>query len=314
MRMLGHIHALNDEEVIDRSVGSLMEQTYPLDEILLVDNGSTDSTLERTFPDKVTIIREKVNGGTSGAVFTGMRYAIEKNYDWIYILDADSVPHRDALEKLVALYQSFPPELQATVWRLSSLPVEAPRAEPRHGVVFTPRGCEIVIPDPGREVYECDSTIWSGSLYKMAAVRGLGLPNPDYVLDWGEYEYGYLGKQRGYRAFVHQGSTMDHSVCDKELPEYVLGIGPLSVRIKQLKLPAIRLYYIFRNTLYFWVHIYYKGNFGRYLLQSSKSPNLLHLVLYVVRVLFLSEHRRTDLQACARGVWDGLGKKMQRRY
>jgi glycosyltransferase involved in cell wall biosynthesis len=45
VRIVGHIHTFNDEEVIDRSLHALLRQTCPVDEIILVDNGSTDGTL-----------------------------------------------------------------------------------------------------------------------------------------------------------------------------------------------------------------------------------------------------------------------------
>ena len=314
MRILGHIHTFNDDEIIDRSLQALLDQAFPVDEIILVDNASTDTTLARQFTKRVTVIRHPENRGTSGAVITGMEYALTKDYDWIYLLDGDSIPRKDALEKLIEFYQGLAPELQDQVWRLSSLPLEAPHAEPRHGIRFIPAGCAMVRPDPSQQVYECDGTIWSGSLYKLSAVRKVGLPNKDYVLDWGEYEYGYVGKLNGYRAYMHQGSIIDHSVSDVELPAYLFRIGKWSVRIKKVRVPPIRLYYIFRNTLYFFLHVYHKGNVLRYLCQPSGSPNFRHLAKYLLKILLLSENRRADISACIRGALDGLCKNLHHRY
>ena len=314
MKILGHIHTFNDEEVIDRSLQALLNQTYPVEEIVLVDNASTDGTLRRTFPDKVTVVQNPQNLGTSGAVIQGMKYALEKHYDWIYLLDADSLPHEDALQQLVDLYHNFPTDQQTQIWLLSSLPCQAPGQEPRHGIVFSPRGCEMSKPSAKQPFYECDATIWSGSLYKLSAVHTVGLPNADYVLDWGEYEYGYLGKQYGYRSFMHQNSVLEHSVGDVESPVSTYHFGSYSLRIKKLQLPPIRLYYIFRNSIYFWFYVYYKSNIFRYLRQSSQSPNLVCLAKYFVRVLLLSTNRRPELWACLRGTWDGLCKNMHHRY
>ena len=108
MRILGHIHTFNDEEIIDRTVQALLDQTYPVDEIVLVDNASQDRTLARSFPKQVIIIRHSENQGTSGAVATGMEYALGKQYDWIYLLDADSLPRKDALQRLIEFYEGLP--------------------------------------------------------------------------------------------------------------------------------------------------------------------------------------------------------------
>src|SRR5712691_7454663 len=182
MKIIGHIHSFNDEDVIDKSLQALLDQTYPVEEILLVDNGSTDGTLRRAFPPKVTVIRHPENRGTSGAVVTGFEYALANGYDWIWILDADSAPRKNALEKLLELYQYFHPVLRAQTWLLASLPVEFLSQRACHGIIFTPRGYSQVQPDPGQQFYECDATIWSGSLFNLKAVKAVGLPSVDYVL------------------------------------------------------------------------------------------------------------------------------------
>jgi len=101
MRILGHIHTFNDAEVIEQTVAALHRQTVPLTGILIVDNASTDDTLDRIVSAPVTIIRNPENLGTSGAVVVGFEYALANGFDWIWLFDADSVPQPDALENLL---------------------------------------------------------------------------------------------------------------------------------------------------------------------------------------------------------------------
>src|SRR4051794_6535818 len=108
MRVLAHIHTLNDEAVIGQILEGLRRQTRPPDAIIIVDNGSTDATLARDFPPDVTVVRHGRNLGTSGAIVTGMRHALAQGFDWIWLFDADSVPEPDALEKLLAFYDGLP--------------------------------------------------------------------------------------------------------------------------------------------------------------------------------------------------------------
>lgn len=119
MRILTHIHTFNDEDVIERALQAILAQTYTAHEILLVDDGSSDQTLKRVFPEQVTVIQHQSNLGTSGTVSTGLQYALTKPYDWLWVLDADSLPRQDALEKLVDLYMSFDPATQRTIGVLS---------------------------------------------------------------------------------------------------------------------------------------------------------------------------------------------------
>src|ERR1044071_4046672 len=109
MRILGHIHTFNDAEVIEQTVAALRGQTVPLAAILVVDNASTDDTLNRIVSEPVTIIRNLKNLGTSGAVVLGFEYALANEFDWVWLFDADSVPEPDALENLLNAFHSFSP-------------------------------------------------------------------------------------------------------------------------------------------------------------------------------------------------------------
>ena len=160
MRVLAHIHAFNDEEEIDETVAAILLQTFPIPEILIVDNASTDGTLKRQFPENVTIIRHEENLGTSGTVYTGFKYAQSKNYDWVWVFDADCVPEKNALEKLIQLYQSFPSDLKNKTRMLSSLPIDAKTGFPHHGINFTPYGTKEIIPENETTYYECDANMW----------------------------------------------------------------------------------------------------------------------------------------------------------
>jgi rhamnosyltransferase len=307
MRILAHIHTFNDEDVIDKSLQALLDQTCVLPEILIVDNGSTDRTLDRPFPAKVTVIRHSTNLGTSGAVVTGMRYAIGKGYDWIWIFDADSAPRNDALERLLDLYERFPRELQAEIRLLASLPVDSTDNRTYHGMVFSPRGSYPVAPPPDQEYYECDGPMWTGSLFKLEAVRKIGLPSVDYVLDEGEFEYGYRGKRCRYKAFMHQSSIVDHNIGGQstlKITSYRLG----SLTFKLIDVPPIRCYYVVRNTFFFWLYEFQERNLrlmARIWYTQAK---------FILNFLLRPFSRWAHVKACLRGLRDGLSKNMHRRY
>ncbi|WP_447980714.1 glycosyltransferase [Candidatus Nitrospira bockiana] len=307
MRILGHIHTLNDEEIIDVSIDALLRQTHPLAEILVVDNHSTDRTLDRVSARPVTLIRHQDNVGTSGAVVTGMEYAIARQYDWIWIFDADSAPRPDALHTLLSFYASLPEALKRQVWLLSPLHLEAGRKIPPYQMMFTKKGIEPVQGDPQSPCWEFDSTIWSGALYRLDVVQKIGLPSVDYVLDVGEHEYGYRGRRAGYRAFLHRDSILEHNIGNPsglQFTEYRMGL----LRVRMRELPPIRCYYLVRNMLYFWLYAY-------------RPWSLLPLVVTAARVMKLMVNfgvrlavRRREFEACLRGVRDGLLGRMAQRF
>jgi glycosyltransferase involved in cell wall biosynthesis len=148
MRVLAHIHTLHEADIIAEAVAGLERQTRRPDALIIVDNGSTDGTLDKAFPDWVTIVRNPENVGVSGSIRNGITYAFEHGFDWIYILDADSTPEPKAIENLVQCYLSLSPELQASTWRLNSLPKDADTGFLHHGSMFTPRGVKMLNPPP----------------------------------------------------------------------------------------------------------------------------------------------------------------------
>ncbi len=71
MRVLAHIHTFNDTDIVERTLAAVQRQTRPPDAILIVDNGSTDGTVDREFSAGITVIRNQKNHGTSGALEIG---------------------------------------------------------------------------------------------------------------------------------------------------------------------------------------------------------------------------------------------------
>ncbi len=81
------IPAYNAGKYIGRAIDSVLAQTRPADEIIVVDDGSTDNTAEvaHGYGDKVRFIRQE-NAGASVARNTGIEAATG---EWIAFLDAD---------------------------------------------------------------------------------------------------------------------------------------------------------------------------------------------------------------------------------
>ena len=92
----------NVSEFIDQQIESLTDQTLLDIEIVLIDDGSTDDTLEKAmvkgkeYPEKLTIIT-KENGGASSARNIGL--SVFKG-DYLFFADADDVVPKDSLESL----------------------------------------------------------------------------------------------------------------------------------------------------------------------------------------------------------------------
>lgn len=98
----------NKEPYIARAIASVLAQTRPVDEIIVVDDASTDGSLERieAFQDSRIRVLRRTDPGQRGLSATrnlGIRSATSR---WIALLDADDRWHEDFIEeseKLIAL-------------------------------------------------------------------------------------------------------------------------------------------------------------------------------------------------------------------
>jgi GT2 family glycosyltransferase len=307
MRILAHIHTLNDAAVIERLIAALHHQTRRPDAILIVDNASTDDTLDRVFPDDVAIIRNTENLGTSGAIRIGLAYALEHGFDWTWIFDADSIPDPSALEKLLVFFADLSPSQQKKTCFLAGWPL-TDSGDIKQQPMLIGEAIEIAPLTRTRESTECDCVLWSGSLFRMSAVREIGLPSADYVLDIAEIEYGYRARQKGFTSYIIHDSIIHHDVgrpSGAVMREYRL--GRLGVTFYELSPP--RTYYSIRNVIYFWLYQHKPRHLSRALHWAAWRALPLG-INFIVR----PRHYGMQFLACLRGIWHGLTGNMTARY
>lgn len=92
------VPAYNEEKVIQLTIDSLLNADYPHKEIIVIDDGSTDKTLEiaRLYKDKIKVLH-KENGGKASALNYGLVFS---KGDIVVVVDADTVIGRQALKNI----------------------------------------------------------------------------------------------------------------------------------------------------------------------------------------------------------------------
>lgn len=92
------IPAYNAEKYVSRAIDSVLKQTHPADEIIVVDDGSTDNTADivQGYGEKVRYIRQE-NAGAGAARNRGIE---ESTCQWIAFLDSDDEWLADNLKLL----------------------------------------------------------------------------------------------------------------------------------------------------------------------------------------------------------------------
>lgn len=100
------IPTYNDADVLTRAIGSALAQTSSVDEIIIVDDASTDdprTVVEQFDDDRIRYIKHTRNKGGSAARNTGIKSATG---DYIAFLDADDEWRPRKIERQLAELQS----------------------------------------------------------------------------------------------------------------------------------------------------------------------------------------------------------------
>ncbi len=102
------VPCFNEEKTIKNSLKSLIAQDYPRFEIIVIDDGSTDSTymiaksMEFNSGNKRLRVLTKTNGGKALA----LNYGISKSKgDYFLVVDADSKISKDSLKLMIRYFQ-----------------------------------------------------------------------------------------------------------------------------------------------------------------------------------------------------------------
>lgn len=93
----------------ERCFTSLRNSTLPV-QTIVVDNASNDGSVEylkEHFPE-IHLIESKENVGFGKANNIGMRYALDHECDYVFLLNQDAWIESDTLEKLIDIHQRHP--------------------------------------------------------------------------------------------------------------------------------------------------------------------------------------------------------------
>lgn len=107
----------NRLELTKRFLNSIAASTYTNYTLVLIDDGSTDETVEfiRTNYPMIELIIGDGNLWWAGATNKGVEYALKNNYDYVLTINQDAEVAPDYLEKFVAYAQRFPNKLIGSV-------------------------------------------------------------------------------------------------------------------------------------------------------------------------------------------------------
>ena len=98
------ILTFNRRELVARCLECIFVQSHACDRVIVIDNCSSDGTSEmirQEWGDRVEVHTLSRNIGASGGFNVGIRVAYQSGADFVWVMDDDVLPEKDALAKLV---------------------------------------------------------------------------------------------------------------------------------------------------------------------------------------------------------------------
>lgn len=103
-KILATVVTFNRKELLKECIEALKKSDYPCD-VLVVDNASTDGTQEYVDSlidnEKVKYINTGKNLGGAGGFNFAFKEAMKYDYDYIWVMDDDTIVHNDSLSELI---------------------------------------------------------------------------------------------------------------------------------------------------------------------------------------------------------------------
>jgi GT2 family glycosyltransferase len=287
------ISILNWNGLVDtlECLESVYKMDYPNFEVIVVDNASSDdsvSVIKEKYPQAI-LIESKENIGFTGGNNIAMRYAMEHDAEYVWLLNNDTTVERDAMTALMRVAQSSPSigliSSQVHYHSIPDIPQFAGSYVDWELLEIEVSHSKKTKADP---IFQTGSDVclWGTALLiKRSVIDNIGYLDDRYFAYWEDTDYSIRSLKAGYKNVLCPESIIFH----KNLPPQ-----------GQARTPHY-YFYIIRNE-YFLKNNILKGkrNFDFKRKYFSKVFSLLS---------FIVKHKDRNaalMDAVTAGAWNGM--------
>ena len=107
MKISAIIVTHNRLELLNKCINAIRFQIRKPDAIIVVNNGSTDGTVDWLKNQNDLIVITQTNLGGAGGQYTGIKEAYRRGYDWMLCMDDDTIPDAQALSTIENVIKQF---------------------------------------------------------------------------------------------------------------------------------------------------------------------------------------------------------------
>lgn len=271
-------------EVLQQLLDALVPQVTS---VVIVDNGSRsdllawDSELDTR---DVELLRLGENRGIAAAQNVGIQWARNRGARFVLLMDQDSIPAPDMVEKLVSTISE-----QASPATAGPRYLDERQDNPPPFIRIRGLRLERCVCSTEESVVPVDYLIASGCLIPMSVLDKVGGMRDDFFIDYVDIEWGLRARHHGFQSYGVCSAHMQHS----------LGDHPIEFFGKNIPLHSpLRHYYHFRNAVLLYKESWVPLNW--------KLVDGWRLCLKYVFYSLFAKPRMAHLRMMTLGVWHGL--------
>lgn len=233
----------NRLEWLKKNLDSLKNQTKKINKIFIIDNNSTDGTVEflkRLKIDSIDIecVYLQKNIGGAGGFYTGLKIANEQNYEWISLMDDDCILDENCYNVL------FDRDLEK---KDAYIPMRYSFENPNEII-----GEKKLKKLENQDEFIVENAPFNAFTISSELVKKIGLPEKEYFIYGDDDEYCYRIRKNNGKIKIIKNTKLYHP-NKIENPKKILFLKYTPADFSNL-----RNYYCVRNTI----------------LNNQKYPNL----------------------------------------
>ncbi len=213
LKIVAVVVTYNRLELLKEVLSALRNQTYRIHKIIVVNNTSTDSTLEwlNQNNERLHIITQE-NSGSSGGQYTGFKTALQYDCDAIWVMDDDVLANLDCLEQLMKFYQNNS--------------VLLPLRHNNSGTAYINDTLEVNMSNPFKSIWKriitendfkldqinVEGPTFEGPLFPKSVMQKAGLPEKKFFIYGDDTEYFLRIKKQNINSYIIPNAKMTRMI------------------------------------------------------------------------------------------------------
>lgn len=290
----------NRKDLLIECLDAILRQTYPVSQIILIDNASTDGTKEvleaKGYLDLPVMNYQLMasNTGGAGGFFEGMKIVRDTAADWAWIMDDDTIPSETCLQEMINGLEAIS---KASTSNISSISYLASAVYGENGEFMNVPTISSNYADNGyatwyeylkEGIVEIDHATFVSVLINCLAVKKCGLPCKDFFI-WGDDgEYTKRLSHFYGKAYMVGKSVAIHKRKNAKSLKYNSETDPDRIKMR---------HYLYRNLSI--IDQYYNHQYIQSFLHLGKEIVLLPLAAG-------NKHKWMHQKAKIKGYFEGI--------